>query len=537
MDIYDSGANNLKYDYNPKIKNIENANNEQNFYDCDENIDQKNTFKDDKFLEIKKKIGLMNQKITQMQNSFEKFEEIKLNQKKNDIKNKEESIKFFRKDNKADFTYDNYFLKHSPNKNNNTNEESNFLNCNDMININNFGKDHKYCFGTYDNYFLNRYDDYDNEIKENIINNNTIKNEENFQLVSSIGKNENFDNNEYSKNKKVSMNNEDYEFAKIYNDNYMNNILYSNNNYEKIIKKGNNDINNIFMEDSIKEEIKEEIKMPGTKNILMENNNKKENKNKKNKILVFCENENVTIKYDDKEKITEISIYNNLGKKLHFVPKNINVYLNKLKKMKLKSILLNSNKSNNYNDYKIPTINQTTKKIIKNSLNKKRSKSTPKSKRVTVSQHKKLNNTEISAKISPKKQTYNINICQKLQNKDKKTKRFTKIRKIEEKICEKFRSNPQKFYTEKLCDTVLKSLNISKDEILTKSLSQIDFADNNKKERENFKKTDMKKTMINSNEKKNVNKKKRKSKDDDVIDMRAFNNLKKYFEENNYNEE
>ena len=317
----------------------------------------------------------------------------------------------------------------------------------------------------------------------------------------------------------------------------MNNILYSNNNYEKIIKKGNNDINNIFMEDSIKEEIKEEIKMPGTKNILMENNNKKENKNKKNKILVFCENENVTIKYDDKEKITEISIYNNLGKKLHFVPKNINVYLNKLKKMKLKSILLNNNKSNNYNDYKIPTINQTTKKIIKNSLNKKRSKSTPKSKRVTVSQHKKLNNTEISAKISPKKQTYNINICQKLQNKDKKPKRFTKIRKIEEKICEKFRSNPQKFYTEKLCDTVLKSLNISKDEILTKSLSQIDFADNNKNEREIFKKTDMKKTMINSNEKKNVNKKKRKSKDDDVIDMRAFNNLKKYFEENNYNEE
>ena len=549
MNLYSSGFSNLKYDFTQKNKNAENANNEQNLCEYNQIIDQQNMFKDNTFLEIKKKIDLMNKKISQVKNSFGKFEEIKFNQEKTKLNKDSENIISSRRENNASFAFDNYFLKNSSILNYNSNKGAEFLNCNNTNNINDFEKKHNISYGTFDNYFLNRYDNYIIKTSENIKNNNIINTEENIQQINKKESNENIENNEYFKNKKDNMNNEEHEIEKtykIYMDNNQNNSDNNENvnenvfTIEKIIKEGKNSINNIFLQDPIDEENKEKIenkKIRDTKNILTENNN--ETKNKKNKKIVFCEKENITIKYDEREKITEITIYNSLGKKLHFIPKNMNVYLNKLKKVKLKSILTNVDKSNNCQKNKDKIFKQTPKKSIKNPKNRERIKSAPRKKKQTESQEKKLNKTETQTKITPKKKLHKTNTYQKLQNKvniPKINKKNIKIEYKKEKISEKFRSTPHKLYTEKFNNIKHKSFNIEKNEILTTSLSERNYVNNSKNEGGKTKKVSLK-TLINTNKQKKGNKEKKKNKDDSGIDRKAFNNLKKYFEENNYSEE
>ena len=80
-------------------------------------------------------------------------------------------------------------------------------------------------------------------------------------------------------------------------------------------------------------------------------------------------------------------------------------------------------------------------------------------------------------------------------------------------ICEKFIKNPQQFYTEELCDLVLKSFN---------------FENNN----DNGEKENKDKALNKRNGSNNIKNKKDFISDKEV-DMRAYYNLKKYFEENN----
>ena len=80
-------------------------------------------------------------------------------------------------------------------------------------------------------------------------------------------------------------------------------------------------------------------------------------------------------------------------------------------------------------------------------------------------------------------------------------------------ICEKFIKNPQQFYTEELCDLVLKSF---------------DFENSN----DNGISENKDKALNNRNGSSNIKKKKDYIFDKE-INMQAYYNLKKYFEENN----
>ena len=117
-----------------------------------------------------------------------------------------------------------------------------------------------------------------------------------------------------------------------------------------------------------------------------------------------------------------------------------------------------------------------------------------------------------SASILPIKKKSNKKLSLKINryNSENKVKTPKKI------ICEKFKKNPQFFYTENLCDLVLKSLDLND-------------KNNDNKEKEN-KNNDIEKN-------KNINDKTNESILKEVINLQAYLNLKKYFEENKFDEE
>ncbi len=110
-----------------------------------------------------------------------------------------------------------------------------------------------------------------------------------------------------------------------------------------------------------------------------------------------------------------------------------------------------------------------------------------------------------SLRIPSKKNYKEVN---RYNSNDIKNQRKT----AKKEICGKFKRNPQNFYTETLCDLVIKSLDIDKNEIEKNKL-------NNKIKEDNITKE---KNIENSFE--------------DKMDMEAYNNLKKYFEKNNFDD-
>lgn len=534
--LYNEDMNNNEYDPNQlddyNFNSYDNNNvygddyvqemNYQNDYDY-----RPNSMKDINLLNIKMKIDLLNKKVNQMKNTFEKFDAISLNKEKNSLRNIDSYGDY--NNNINSFDYDNYFLNNYPTNSMNNNNSNQYFseNIDNNFNINNKNK-LNLCFGSFDNYFLNKYNytneniEEDNNNNENKQNYENEKNKEEYQIEKTDDSNfVNIINNNNTDNKQ-----NEYQIEKtdenMYNDNNKIDVgkkesVYQEDINANISNKGNiENLENTNNEKILKPDIKEKVDLTGNN----KNNDSKENKidtkKQKQKMLVFCEDENVTIKYDDREKITEISIYNVSGKKLNFIPKNINVYLNKLKKMKLKSILLNGNNNNlSTNESRTkPKINKNTKK------NKQKTQEQANKTKEQINKTKNQNNkTKVSNKSIPKTPNKNENIYQKLKDRiffvkkkpspQKKTEEPKKQEKIV--LCERFRNNPQMFFKEELCDLMIESLNLDKDEILTKSLSQKDIENNN-----------------------NTNKKvkNKKCKDDDGFNMKAFNNLKKYFEEN-----
>ena len=202
------------------------------------------------------------------------------------------------------------------------------------------------------------------------------------------------------------------------------------------------------------------------------NNNQKNNyidKNKSNKKISFHEEENIIIKYNEKEEATEIFLFDAINRPKKRNPRNINVYFSKLKKFKPKSVLINSNIKNNNN-------NNKTNNNIKN-INKLKSKS---------------------------KSTTNL-LIKKNEKNDLKKGNNTKAKTPKKEICPKFKENPQFFYTEKLCDSVIKSLGLEEKNENNK-VNKINNTTNNNKERDIFK----------------------------GIDMKAYHNLKEYLENNKF---
>ena len=249
-----------------------------------------------------------------------------------------------------------------------------------------------------------------NEKKLNIKN---PEKKENKIKVHKIAKNEEQKINLNNSTKDKKNNNNKKENKKI---NTINNINIINNNNKSKEKNNKN----------IKLKEKEQEKLIKLKNINIQKNDG-DPLTKKRKKLSIHEEENISIEYNQKDEITNIAIYDFFGQQKNFKPRNINVLIEKLKRIKPNSILLNKNDKDNL--------------IILPDENKKLQKSNS-SKLITSTKEEILNK-------------YNL---KKENNIYKKIEKY-KINKSKG-ICEKFKKNPQSFYTEELCSLVIKSLEL-----------------------------------------------------------------------------
>ena len=383
---------------------------------------------------------------------------------------------------------------------NNNNKNINDINKNNDLN--------PFCFGAYDNYFIetltndkitkkenNIYIPFISNKKEEINKNSYEKNQKtkdkiiNYNFKANVISNQAVNNNKDNDNDQLNEctnkqdfnliddddndndNNDDFQKFKNNNDVILKNQY---NNKEKpsneLSKKLNSPkvslLNNLnilssknhekkieikYNESTEKEEQKEINEDKNINNIKINNNknnennikfikikekekiNKKKNipKNggditvKKRKKLSIHEEDNISIEYNIKDEITKISIFDFFGQQMNFKPRNINVILEKLKRGKINSILLNKNDKDN---------------LI----------GLPKDKKLKKSNSTKLissNKEEILNKYNLK----NKNIYKKLEK--------LKVHKTD-RICDKFKNNPQFFYKEDLCNLVIKSLDL-----------------------------------------------------------------------------
>ena len=358
--------------------------------------------------------------------------------------------------------------------------------------VNNICKNKSVNFGSYDNYFIgitglnNLYNNYEEENKcemnlqiisnENqgndysIIENNKGINLVHKKNIRNLQSNDEYNNDNDKKNEENKLEKNIIKNNKGINEN--NDI----NNKKDINKNENHRFNNLVNIDKLNQKL--EIKKEP-------NNTNKKSKKMPLKKLTFHEEGNVTIKYNQKDEITKILIFDANNRLRKTKPRNINVYLSKLKEVKPKPVLMNSNSSLK-NKEKMKKSNSASFMTLY--LNKKK---------YILSDY----SSEYLIDKSPLKQI----------GKDFKDKRRTP----KKEICERFRKNPQAFYTEELCDLVLKSLDLDSSNE-TDGLSK-----------------DRKKNSVSRNENGNIYNKKYIILDKETK-MRAYLNLKKYFEKNNY---
>ena len=404
-----------------------------------------------------------------------------------------------KKDEKKDVENDNnnnYILMNQINDENNKNNSLKDDHENNNNDINNLIIDQKVDYDKkHSNNVMNQNKEYEN-------NSNTKINQ--FSLINKLydlgKKNEYNDKKENdNRNQTDNLNN---KFISSYNYNTSpqenNNLILFNkfkdvNIDKKFINKNKQLINN--KNENFQDDM-EQIKKYNKENNL----NLIKIKKKKNKKITFNEKENIFIKYYENDEITQIFIYDAFGRIMKSVPKDINIYLNKLKRFKPKSVLLNYNSFNNNNDIiqkepKIELNNQKRNSNKKNNIHYKDN--------ILI---KSYSNSSLI--ISPKKNHKVINRYN--SNDNYLRKREIQRKKPKKEICKKFKRNPQKFYTEPLCDLVLQSLDLDKSEEKNNNSNYKINEENNTK----------KNVMENSFER-NMN-------------IEAYNNLKKYFEENNF---
>jgi len=398
--------------------------------------------------------------------------------KKNEIRNNQ---------NKKNSQYHNY-SNNSYNIGNKYNIPHNdFLNDENQNNysVNNIYKNESLNFGSYDNYFLGL--THQNNINNNNYEEENNKCEMNMQIISIENQDNNFNNNNDINNlieqrQNMAIKNMDNE-----------NILYNTNGFLQNRKEENNKIGNSNSQEKNRNNINEN-KFNKLLNIDKLNkkieikkeplNIIKKSKKKALKKLSFHEEENITIKYNQKDEITRILIFDSNNRLRKTKPRNINVYLSKLKGVKPKPVLMNSNS------------------ILKNKETMKKSNSAS---FMRFSMNKK--NTILSNYCS----NYLIDKYPLKQiNKNFEIKKTTP----KKEICERFKKNPQIFYTEELCDLVLKSLDL-------------DISNEGEGLNE-----DRNKSPVNRNKNGRINKRKF-NKLDKEIEIQAYYNLKKYFEKNN----
>ena len=319
------------------------------------------------------------------------------------------------------------------------------------------------CFGLYDQYFLESLSDNIQTKKEN--NNNKTQNVKDMILNQ-------IQNNKIEQNKNINktINNNKNDIKKRLNFSVFNDINAKKDNLKYkdspklLLSKKLNSFNmlnyKIIKNEQIKEikpqheentinneeknqtqnnnQISDEKKIINQKReeeIFQKDNYEKINKIKdikKRKNLSFHEEDNIIIEYKQKDEITKINVYNFFGENQNFRPRNFNVIIEKLKRKKYKNNSI----------------------LFKNSLKKDLIKEEKQNKSKGI---KKIKNSKSKISISSKKEEMLLNkYILKKGNSNPKNKKKNYIQK-RNKICKKFRNNPQLFYSEELCDLVIKS--------------------------------------------------------------------------------
>ena len=327
-------------------------------------------------------------------------------------------------------------------------------------------------------------------------NDNEIKNDKSKSVINKIQ--DIF--NEYEKDEEY--NNEIIEQKNIEKKNDNITIENDKNNIENCNSYEEENESEIFAE--IIEKAKEISKKADSKN------------NNHSKNVSFSDDKTILIKYKENDQITKLNIYDNNEKKIKFTPIKMNKYLNNLKKpIEQKSIITNSphldiekiKKESNEKIFKKSKLRRHLSDInINNQLNEK---------------YKILYNKENINKDDNKKKEMspiinrNINLIKTIETYNKKGLKYHPKNKKEKEhklepihICDKMIKDPQKFFTVKVFDNLLKSYNIKGNE----------NNDNKKNKNEKY-------------VKKIVNKKPTKKYDY----IKSFNKIKDYFEEENSN--
>lgn len=199
----------------------------------------------------------------------------------------------------------------------------------------------------------------------------------------------------------------------------------------------------------MEEERKEEIKKQ----------NEEKEKIKKKKVVTFNENDFRLIEYKENDVITKLNIYDRNLNKINFNPRNYNQYLS----------LLND----------ISKGVTTYKPCIINHCNSKSNKSKQQVKQNKINVKSSNNNGKSKGTC----------VAQKNKSKVKSNSTSNKCIKQKQPIvnCKRFIENPQKFFTEDLCDNVLNSYNLKPPNKHThtrsKSTSNINITTINKEQR------------------------------------------------------
>ena len=216
------------------------------------------------------------------------------------------------------------------------------------------------------------------------------------------------------------------------------------------------------------EEILNQIKQK----IIEDNNKINNNENNIENINKNNTEDNKNNKINEEEQITQLSIFDSNGKENEFSPK-IGDYMQNIKKVnKLKSVLLNSNnvdlesissgikgriESYNKDDDKEIELNDKTSF---NTLSKISDKLIDKSKvDFTNIQGQKINGSKDEFINIQGKKIDGLSKKNKIYKKKNKNKKGS-LKKNEKHLCYKFITNPQRFFTEDLCDNVLKAYDL-----------------------------------------------------------------------------
>ena len=310
--------------------------------------------------------------------------------------------------------------------------------------------------------------------------NNTVKNEENNEQLYDYNKifHDDNDKNNFEVVQNISINLLDESQKSKENANKINednNIKQIKNDSKDLSLQNICNKNDINQNESIKS-LEEELISPKTKNsdIILSSRNKKliedinslekDSKNKENplkkdkkKHVTFCDkDEYIYICYDEDEKPKKLKIYDGLNNPVKFTSKTLMSYSKKLK---------NQNKPKSI--FKKPDEIITLNNIIK-----KQKSSQKLSKPNDIKNKKKIKDTNNDKNTKIMKR--NINYIKEVENKKQiyKVTKEPEKRDVEVHNCRKFDNDPQKFFTEELCDTVIRSLNLNPEDYRPKTPSK-----------------------------------------------------------------